>query len=218
MMKSNGKHAVLFDFDGVVMDTERQYSHFWKEIGVRYGFEALERRVKGQTLTYIYDHFFCGMEQEQRRITEELLRYEQQMTYEYVPGVVQFIDALRRADIPTAVVTSSNRQKMASVYRVHPEVKQLFGHILTAECFAASKPDPDCYLRGMDLFHVLPEATFVFEDSPNGLRAARASGACVIGLATTQPAEEIAPLCHRVIPDFTDFTVETMFDTKRNEQ
>ena len=48
--------SVLFDFDGVVVDTETQYSIFWHKIGVNYlGMEELENRVKGQTLTYIYD-------------------------------------------------------------------------------------------------------------------------------------------------------------------
>ena len=54
--------SVLFDFDGVVVDTETQYSIFWHKIGVNYlGMEELENRVKGQTLTYIYDTFFSGM-------------------------------------------------------------------------------------------------------------------------------------------------------------
>ena len=47
--------AVLFDFDGVVVDTETQYSIFWHKMGVDYlGMEDLESRVKGQTLVYIY--------------------------------------------------------------------------------------------------------------------------------------------------------------------
>ena len=54
--------AVLFDFDGVVVDTETQYSVFWHKMGVDYlGMEDLESRVKGQTLMYIYDTFFPGM-------------------------------------------------------------------------------------------------------------------------------------------------------------
>ena len=48
--------AVLFDFDGVVMDTETQYSVFWHKAGVDYlGMDDLESRIKGQTMTYIYD-------------------------------------------------------------------------------------------------------------------------------------------------------------------
>lgn len=53
--------AVLFDFDGVVMDTETQYSIFWHKVGVDYlGMDDLESRIKGQTMTYICDTFFAG--------------------------------------------------------------------------------------------------------------------------------------------------------------
>ena len=202
--------AALFDFDGVVIDTESQYSRFWQQVGQQYGYDGLEKQVKGQTLTYIYNTFFVGREAEQQEITEQLNRFELNMSYDYVPGAVDFIRALRAEGIATAVVTSSNEQKMNAVYRVHPEVKQLFNRILTAEMFAASKPDPDCYLLGMRLFGTTPLQTFVFEDSINGLRAGRASGARVIALSTTFPSEVIAPLSHKVIPHFNGFSVADM--------
>ena len=67
--------AVLFDFDGVVVDTETQYSVFWHKMGVDYlGMEDLESRVKGQTLMYIYDTFFPGMTKEREDITVGLDR------------------------------------------------------------------------------------------------------------------------------------------------
>lgn len=202
--------AALFDFDGVVIDTETQYSHFWQQIGQEYGYDHLETKVKGQTLTYIYNTFFAGREAEQQEITSRLNRFEQEMTFDYIPGVVEFIHALRREGIATAVVTSSNEQKMNAVYRVLPEVKQLFDHILTAEMFAASKPDPDCYLLGMRMLGSTPATTYVFEDSVNGLKAGMASGAWVIGLATTFPREVVASLAHTVIPDFCGFRVADM--------
>lgn len=202
--------SALFDFDGVVMDTESQYTHFWQQIGEDYGFPHLESQVKGQTLTYIYQTFFAGKESAQREITERLNRFEQQMQFLLVPGVESFIHSLRSHGIATAVVTSSNAQKMAAVYQAHPEVKAWFDRIFTAEQFAASKPDPDCYLLGMRTFGSTPEHTYVFEDSVNGLKAGLASGARVIGLATTFPRETVAQLCHRVIDDFQTFTLDAM--------
>lgn len=203
--------AALFDFDGVVMDTETQYSRFWHQCGVEQGIEHLESRVKGQTLTYIYDTFFPGKTALQQEITRKLNCFEEEMQFDYIPGVVDFIQALRAQGVRTAVVTSSNEKKMASVYQAHPEVKQLFDAILTAEMFAASKPHPDCYLLGMRRFGSTPATTYVFEDSVNGLKAGMASGAHVIGLSTTFPVEVITPLCHRVIPDFLHFPVEDLF-------
>lgn len=203
--------AVLFDFDGVVVDTETQYSVFWHKMGVDYlGMEDLESRVKGQTLMYIYDTFFLGMTKEREEITVGLDRFEQDMSYDFVPGVEEFIADLHRNGVKMAVVTSSNDKKMEAVYRAKPEIKSMFDRILTAEMFTASKPAPDCFLLGMEVFGTTPETTYIFEDSFNGLKAGMASGATVIALATTNSREEITPLCHYVLDDFQGFTYDKL--------
>ena len=73
--------AALFDFDGVVMDTESQYSIFWNEVGKKYHpeYEEFGKIIKGQTLRQIYDRYFQGMEHEQAEITEGLNRFETEM-------------------------------------------------------------------------------------------------------------------------------------------
>lgn len=203
--------AALFDFDGVVVDTETQYSVFWHKMGVDYlGMEDLEKRIKGQTLVYIYDTFFFGMDKEQQEITIALDRFEREMSFDFIPGVEAFVSDLRRNHVRVAVVTSSNDKKMEVVYRAKPEIRTMFDHILTAEMFTASKPAPDCFLLGMKVFGTTPETTYVFEDSFNGLKAGMASGATVVGLATTNPRPEIAPLCHHVLNDFEGFTYDKL--------
>ena len=211
--------AVLFDFDGVIMDTEKQYSVFWNRIGRNYlGLTDLEVLVKGQTLAYIFNSFFRGKIREREEISKALNRFELEMDYNYVPGVKDFVEELKRNGVPTAIVTSSNEQKMAAVYNAHPEVKTLFGPVLTAEMFTLSKPDPDCFLQGMKVCGSTPERTFVFEDSVNGLKAGMASGATVVGLTTTNPRKTVEPLCHYVIEDFKGFTLEKMLEIRRNEE
>ena len=201
--------AVLFDFDGVVVDTETQYSHFWHEMGKQYlGVDDIEGRVKGQTLVYIYDTFFPGMVKEQAEITERLNRFEQEMSFDFIPGVLDFIADLHRNGVKTAVVTSSNEAKMAAVYRVHPEIKTLFDRILTAEMFTASKPAPDCFLLGMEVFGTTPDTTYVFEDSFNGIQSGKDAGMRVIGLSTTNPAESLRDKVYEVIPNFEKVTFE----------
>lgn len=216
MDNSKKNVAVLFDFDGVVVDTETQYSVFWHRVGMDYlGMPDLEGRIKGQTLTYIYKTFFPDMTDKQAEITAALDRFEQEMEYPFIPGVLDFMDDLRRHGVRTAVVTSSNDKKMAAVRRVHPDLDSLFDRILTAEMFTASKPAPDCFLLGMQVLGSEPADTWVFEDSFNGLRAGMASGANVIGLATTNPRSAIVPLCHAVIDDFRGFTYEKMLKVKK---
>lgn len=209
------KTVALFDFDGVVVDTESQYSLFWHRMGQDYlGRDDLETVIKGQTLNFIYQTYFPSMEKVQEEITARLNVYEQEMRYDYVAGFLPFYEELKRHSVQTAIVTSSNHLKMEAAYACHAELRTMFDRIFTAEMFTRSKPAPDCYLLGMEVFESSFAETFVFEDSINGLRAAHASGACVIGLSTTFPAEEVQPYASVVIPDFTAFSYEQMLELK----
>ena len=76
--------------------------------------------------------------------------------------------------------------------------------------FKRSKPHPDCFLLGMELFGTTPENSFVFEDSFHGLAAGKASGATVIGLATTNSREAIADKAHYVMDDFREMSYEKL--------
>jgi HAD superfamily hydrolase (TIGR01509 family) len=206
MKKDMNFKAALFDLDGVVFDTEPQYSVFWGAQCREFHPEhpGLENEIKGQTLTQIYDAWFSGsLEPKQALITERLNAYEAQMKYIYLDGLEDYLRMLRQQGVKTAVVTSSNLPKMQAVYASHPEFHELFDAILTSEDFERSKPDPDCYLKAAGRFGVEPQDCVVFEDSFNGLKSGRAAGMYVVGLATTNAAEAIAPLCDEVIKDYT---------------
>ena len=198
--------AALFDLDGVVFDTEPQYTVFWGQQCREFHPEhpGLEHEIKGQTLVQIYDAWFSGpLTERQDEITERLNRFEQQMSYDYIAGFVEYITELRKNGVKTAVVTSSNQPKMEAVYQSRPEFKGMFDAILTSEDFERSKPDPDCYLKAAERLGVDKDDCVVFEDSFNGLKSGRAAGMFVVGLATTNSAEAIAPLCDKVINDYT---------------
>ena len=205
MKKMNEIKVALFDLDGVVFNTEPQYTVFWGEQCREFHPEhpGLEYEIKGQTLLQIYDAWFSGpLADKQPLITERLNRFEQQMDYIYVAGFEQYIARLRQAGVKTAVVTSSNLPKMQAVYASRPEFKTLFDAILTAEDFERSKPDPDCYLKAARRFGAAPADCVVFEDSFNGLKSGRAAGMLVVGLATTNSADSIRPFCDYVIDDY----------------
>lgn len=205
--------AALFDLDGVVFDTEPQYTEFWGSQCRLYHPErpGLEQEIKGSTLTQIYDRWFSGdLESEQPVITRRLDAFEAQMRYEYIAGFEQLIADLHAHGVKTAVVTSSNQPKMESVYRAQPQFKQLFDAILTSEDFEYSKPHPDCYLKAAARFNVEPSECIVFEDSFNGLKSGRAAGMKVVGLATTNPAGSIAPLSDIQITDYQHTTYQSL--------
>ena len=212
-MNENRLKAALFDLDGVVFDTEPQYSIFWGSQCRLYHPEhpGLEHEIKGQTLTEIYDQWFSGpLLPEQPLITERLNAYEAQMHYDYIDGFERLIAELRLHGVKTAVVTSSNQPKMESVYRYQPGFRTLFDAILTSEDFEQSKPHPDCYLRAAQRLGAQINECIVFEDSFNGLRSGRAAEMKVVGLATTNPVEAIAPLSDLQVSDYTSLTYETL--------
>lgn len=203
--------VVLFDLDGVVLDTESQYTVLWNNIGKKYGdVGEIGRLSKGQTLTHILDTYFKGQTELQKHIIEELYEFEQNMSYAPIPGVMEFMKQLKVASVPAAVVTSSNKAKMENVYRHYPDFKDLVGHVFTSESFTRSKPDPECFLMAMHALGGTPEDTVVFEDSVNGLKAARASGAAVVGLVTSNPREVVEPLSDYAINDFTSMSLDRL--------
>ena len=199
--------AALFDLDGVIFDTEPQYTGFWGSEFRRYYPDrpGLEQAIKGQTLTQIYDKWFSGpLEAERENVRTRLYAFEASMDFPYVKGTAEFILALREMGIRTAVVTSSNHSKMQNVFRTHPEFTALFDRIVTSEDIKHSKPAPDCYLKAAELLGADPADCIAFEDSFNGLRSALDAGTTVVAVTTAHPAAELKDLSHFQIPDFTD--------------
>lgn len=130
------------------------------------------------------------------------------MDYRFVSGAEAFVADLRLHEVKCAVVTSSNQKKVESVLRQVPQFLTMFDRILTSEDFAASKPDPDCYLRGAQVFGAAVDECVVFEDAFNGLQAGMASGIFTVGLTTNNPAETIRDYCHAIISDFNNMDYE----------
>ena len=198
------RSIALFDLDGVILDTEGSYTAFWDDYGSHHFSEKdFGLKIKGQTLVKILDDYFPE-ENERKSITDAINDFERKMSYPFVPGVENYIKSLKSNGIRTAVVTSSNLPKMENVYRCHPGFREMFDMILTSEDFSESKPSPYCYLKAMKLFGAGPEDCVVFEDSLAGLQAARASGAFVTALTTTNPEEVVRNYADLVIRDFND--------------
>lgn len=207
------RHIALFDLDGVVFDTEPQYTIFWGSQFKKYYPQepGLELKVKGMTLVQIYDMYFNDQPQKQADITRELNEFEVNMNFEYVAGFEQFITKLRSIGVKTAVVTSSNREKMDNVYAKHPEFKTYFDEVLTSEDFAKSKPDPDCYLKAAQKFGANVDECVGFEDSFNGLKSLQGANMAIVGLATTNSREAIAEYAHKVIDNYVGINPSDLF-------
>ncbi|MDE5686931.1 MAG: HAD family phosphatase [Paramuribaculum sp.] len=215
-MKTTVPFGALFDLDGVLIDSETTYTRFWTEIDRIYptGIENYALAIKGTTLPEIMKHY------DDSRVRADILRriteFQESMTYELYPGVVDFLSMLRDSSVPMAIVTSSDDRKMAHLFRQHPGFQKLFDAIVDASMVTRSKPDPQGYLLGAERIGVAPENCFVFEDSLQGLKAGRAAGAVVVGLATTYPAQKIAPLADKVIDGLGGVTLGDLISLKNS--
>ena len=200
------KKAALFDLDGVIIDTEGQYSTFWTRIGLQDFPDnpTFAQDIKGCTLVQIYEKYYPNDDEVRARVQSELDAFEKEMQYPYIKGALEFVDALRRKGYKTAVVTSSNLAKMQALYSHCPTLADHFDCVFTSEDTPRSKPCPDCYVRAAHYLGTAPEECYVFEDSVNGVRAGQASGAYVVGITTTNAREVLLPYCNKVVDSFTE--------------
>ena len=188
-MRSFACDAVLFDLDGVLVDSTEVVVRTWRIWAEKRGFDA-ERilefahgRKAAETIRMISPDLDPDFE------VEELERAEA----DNLDGVLE-VDGAREllASLPSdgwTVVTSGTRLlakgRMAHLGLPMPE------RFVTADDVANGKPHPEAYLKGAEILNAPPEACVVIEDAPSGIRAARAAGMSVVALPTTYPAEDL---------------------------
>lgn len=207
------KRVVLFDFDGVIMDTEGVYTEFWNKRGEKYlGIQEFGELVKGSTDTVIYDKYFSNQQALISKINEEVIALEENMTFEYIAGAHSFLYELKNKGLQIGMATSSDQRKMKLVYQQHPDLKQLLDCVITSDEVNQPKPSPESYLKAMKILGVGPEETVIFEDSLFGLQAARSAGAVVVGVSTSHTEQEIAKFCDHIIPDFSAMTYKRLLE------
>lgn len=203
-MKANNDIACLFDLDGVLVDSERIYTKIWEAIEKQWptGIDNFAYKIKGTTLEDILERYFP--EEVRDDVTKELIRLEGMMIYGPLPGAIEFLDALKAQGIPVALVTSSNEFKMEHLWHDMPGFKEKFDVIITGDEVSNSKPDPEGYLSAAVALGVDPKRCAVFEDSLQGVKAGKAAGAFVIGIAGTLKAEDIQPYSDIVVNRVAD--------------
>lgn len=210
------KVGVLFDLDGVLIDSEGLYTCFWQDIEKIYptGVEDFAYVIKGNALFKILDTYFVG-DEVKADIIERVHRFEHDIVYPIYEGVMEFLAELEQRGIPAAIVTSSDNEKMRSLFKQYPDFRTYFDAIITGSDVTQSKPHPEGYLKGAEAIGRKPENCYVFEDSLQGLDAGLASGATVIGLTTSNPADVVKEKAHGLIDSFVSYTVDRMLAVNR---
>lgn len=204
--------GVLFDLDGVLLDTEGIYTDFWQAVDDKYptGVPGFARIIKGSNLATILDTYYPDKAL-QKIIIDILDDFEKEMRYRPFADAMTFVDELNKAGIPSCIVTSSSMLKMNNAFEQLPGFREKFNGLVTGDMVKNCKPNPEGYLLGAKQIGVAPENCYVFEDSLQGIQAGLNAGCKVVALTTTVACEEIEKLkADKIIDNFADFTLKDL--------
>lgn len=181
--------CLAFDLDGVLVDTEPAFERAVRELLEARGLcltPALSRMMLGTTTIQAFEklvaHFGLSepVEVLARESIERLFALFDVEPPPLLPGVAELLGRLERRGVPVAIATSSHREHVDRVLGPH-RLLERFGFVMTCEDVTRGKPDPEIYRKTAARFGHAAADMVVLEDSPNGLRAAKAAGArCVV--------------------------------------
>lgn len=186
--------GVLFDLDGVLVDSEREYTRIWDRINKEFPTDVpnFAEKIKGTTLDNILSLHYPDLEI-RKKVEKRLYEEEDKMVYRYCEGAHELLEDLKRHNVPMALYTSSNDLKMAHLYRDIPGIKDYFEVIVTGDMVSNSKPDPEGYLKAAEKLGLTDGNWIVVEDSMQGAIAGERAGGAVLGVAGTLPPEILEP-------------------------
>ncbi|SHE68424.1 haloacid dehalogenase superfamily, subfamily IA, variant 3 with third motif having DD or ED [Desulfacinum infernum DSM 9756] len=218
--------AVIFDFDGVVVDSEPlHYKAFMETLApfhLQHDYDVYVERYIGFDDR---DAFRAIFEDAGRPLPADLferLIYEKQGAFKRIvskelrpfPGVHRLVQELVREEVPLAIASGSAREEILLMLDVLG-LKQSFPVIVTADDVARSKPDPESYILAVRLLRDRgylpniasgpPEGCLVIEDTPTGIEAAKAAGLFVVAVAHSFPVEALGP-ADRAVPALSDLS------------
>lgn len=213
-MVLKNKIGFLFDLDGVIIDSEKEYSRIWAQINREFPtkVENLEQVIKGCTLTKILnDHY--PSEETREKVAQRLHELENKMIYRYLPFAEEFLIALKERDLPRALVTSSDKKKMNHLREEIPELENLFDEIITGDLVKTSKPSPEGYNLAASKFNIPAKNCVVFEDSLQGVMAGQNAGAFVVGVKGTIDEEKLRQYSDLVVDSLNEIDLDNLIQT-----
>lgn len=205
--------AVIFDMDGLLLDSEPLYRIAWREAAASFGFEISDE-LYGRLLGYsngeaerklasLVERPFPIDEFSRLRASSEE-RVFQTETVPMKPGALELIECLTRAKIRRAVATSTARRKAIPLLE-RTELLRHFEAVVCGDEIARSKPAPDIFIECIRRLDVQPGSCIVLEDSEAGIRAAHAAGIPAVMVPDLkQPSDEIAALAALVTASLID--------------
>lgn len=203
--------AVIFDCDGVLVDSERLTNEVLRDDFEKYGLimtveEVMENFIGGTMEGVRARACAAGADLPDGWVEEIYPKMYERLadTVELIPGVLEMLDALDAAGIVYAIGSNGRIEKMQVTLGRCGLLERFEGRFLSGQDVAAPKPAPDVYLAAMALLGAEPVNSAVIEDSATGARAGRASGARSFGFHAETPRETLAPHCDVLFDDMRE--------------
>ena len=203
----NKLKGAIFDMDGLLIDTEKLYLRYWKQSAADFGYNmrdehvyairSLARKYSIPKLKGFFGEDFPTEDVRAHR-TELINAHIAEHGIDLKKGVFELLDYLRDNGVILAVATATPRERTLK-YLEKIGAAERFDAVVCGDMVTSGKPDPEIYLTAARKLGIPPENCAAFEDSPNGLKAARAAGCHVVMIPDmTQPQTEDEPYYNAV--------------------
>lgn len=198
MESSSLPAGVIFDMDGVLVDSNpfhlQKWAEFLNEHGIIFRSEELAKQVLGHRNDRAFRYFLGPQisEDRMRQLNEELEARFRRLFEPHakpMPGVAELIGECHQTGIPMAVASSAPAENVEFVVEALGFTK-FFSTLLAGEHVTHPKPDPEIYLKAAERLGVPPAECVAFEDSFVGAESAKGSGMKCVAIASTFPLEE----------------------------
>lgn len=208
--------GVVFDMDGLLLDTERLYKQAMADICTEWGLEmsdeifiSLVGIPSNKSAEIYYRHYGDSFDVDAfNALCFERITAMCETTVPLKVGARMLVEQLSARDVPIAVATSTGRD-MAHSFLDRAGLKQHFDHIVTRHDVTNGKPHPEPFLTAAKRLGLAPENCIAFEDSHNGVRAAHGAGMATIMVPDILlPIDEIAQRCAAIMPSLLHFKTE----------
>ncbi|MCR5090653.1 MAG: HAD family phosphatase [Oscillospiraceae bacterium] len=197
--------AVIFDLDGVIIDSERLVIECWETVGAQKSLKDVGRTLRlcigttsARTREIFSEHYSAeAYEDLMREAVAEFRRRDVPLK----PGVRELLQVLNGMGVRLAVASSTSRERVISELEKN-RLSQYFRYFVGGDMVRKGKPDPDVFLLAGELCGVRPSETWVIEDSYNGIIAAHRAGMHPLMVPDMlPPTEEMRELADAVFPD-----------------
>lgn len=201
--------GVVFDFDGVIVDSHPAHMRAWRKfldsVGQQVSEKELEFVLDGRKRDDILRHFLGELCEEQVLVygqrKEQIFRSEAQ-NVRPMDGLRDFLDELDDASVASGLASSGSRSRV-DFFLERLKLRKRFRAVVTGDEVARSKPDPAIFLRAAEELRIRPAELLAVEDAVSGIRAAKSAGMKCLGIA---PGNRVSTLLDagaiHVVPNF----------------